>query len=613
MKQVLLLIGLIFAIQFGVAQEKELDSIKKLVKTYKTRDSVRVNLLNKLTRYNTARDISKNEAVLNEAITISKEVNYKQGLSDSYANLISFYVQSGKYKQALKLALETKKIQEELNDSIGVIYTNSSIARIYNHLNDSNKAIEIQLENLELLKKNPNLNIKAQVHFYLATAYTEIKKYNESEYHYKEAKKIAKKVGFKTGVAIANSSLGVLENVRKNHPKAVEYLNKSLVFFKENNQQANIANTNLELAVAYANTGELSKAILANKTAIKIYKSQNNFKNLSRAYYEQSNYYKQNKDYLNSSILLEEHYKIKDSIFSTEQMKAIEEMQTKYETDKVKQEKELAVIKSNKNRNLFIGAVLFGLFLFASSMLQFSRLKAKKKAEFIAVELKETQKRLAIEKQYKDSELKALKAQMNPHFIFNALNSIQDYIVLNQKNLASDYLGKFADLIRNYLHFSNKGFISIAEEVHNLNLYLELEKLRFEEELTYSFKIENTINSEGINIPTMLIQPYVENALKHGLLHKKNNRELAISISKISSRTIQCVIQDNGVGREKSLEINKKRTTIHKSFALKATTERLNLLNYGREKKIGVEIIDLKENEIATGTKVILQIPILKS
>ena len=164
--------------------------------------------------------------------------------------------------------------------------------------------------------------------------------------------------------------------------------------------------------------------------------------------------------------------------------------------------------------------------------------------------------------------------------------------------------------MRNYLHFSDIGFISLADEINSLNLYLELEKLRFEDELEYVFRTDKTINMDLLKIPTMLIQPYVENALKHGLLHKKTNRKLVISISKKSEKVIECIIEDNGVGRRKSREINQKRPS-HKSFALKATTERLNLLNFGKSKKIGVEIIDLTEADRAKGTKVILKIPIL--
>ncbi|MBU2939284.1 histidine kinase [Lacinutrix sp. C3R15] len=220
-------------------------------------------------------------------------------------------------------------------------------------------------------------------------------------------------------------------------------------------------------------------------------------------------------------------------------------------------------------------------------------------------------KQLEINNELINLRLENLRSQMNPHFVFNALNSIQDYILSNKKDLAGDYLGKFADLIRTYLEHSTKGKLTLEEEIGTLNMYLELEKLRFEDSLQYTIEKTKDINPELISIPTMLIQPYVENALKHGLLHKKNDRKLSVSFSQFSEGIIQCIIEDNGVGREKSKQLNRMRSQQHKSFALKATNERLGLLNYGKSKKVGVQIIDLiSATKQPIGTKVILKIPI---
>jgi len=146
-------------------------------------------------------------------------------------------------------------------------------------------------------------------------------------------------------------------------------------------------------------------------------------------------------------------------------------------------------------------------------------------------------------------------------------------------------------------------------------MYLELEELRFEDKLNYTIQIDKEVDPEAISIPTMLIQPYVENALKHGLLHKKDNRKLHIILEASSENdTITCVIQDNGVGREKALAIKLKKDKMHKSFGTQATQDRLDLLNYGKEKQIGVSIEDLldKTSQQPTGTKVIITIPITK-
>ena len=214
-----------------------------------------------------------------------------------------------------------------------------------------------------------------------------------------------------------------------------------------------------------------------------------------------------------------------------------------------------------------------------------------------------------IEQELRSSQLSMLKVQLNPHFIFNALNSIQDFILLNEGKLANRYLGKFADLMRITLDMSNQNLVSLEDEIKALELYLELEGLRFEDSFTYSLEIDKSVRPKNIEIPALLIQPYVENAIKHGLLHKKENRKLTIWFKLASNDVLLCIVEDNGIGIEASKKINLSRRN-HKSFALSANQKRLDLLNVGKNHSIAVEIINLKDHEKAVGTRVILRIPI---
>jgi len=233
--------------------------------------------------------------------------------------------------------------------------------------------------------------------------------------------------------------------------------------------------------------------------------------------------------------------------------------------------------------------------------------------------IKENEKQQQLEKVAKERELVFLKlenlrSQMNPHFIFNALNSIQEYILLNQKNLAGDYLGKFSDLIRMYLNHSTKRGISLSEEIEALNQYLELEKLRFEDSLHYQINLIEGIDVDTIEIPTMLIQPYVENAIKHGLLHKKKDRKLTLNFTlEKEQQNLLCEVIDNGVGRIKASALKAKRRAVHESFGSKATNDRLELLNYGKKHKTSVVINDLYSKEkTPLGTQVLISIPYIK-
>ncbi len=219
-------------------------------------------------------------------------------------------------------------------------------------------------------------------------------------------------------------------------------------------------------------------------------------------------------------------------------------------------------------------------------------------------------KRNRIEQDLRVSQLTALKAQMNPHFVFNALNSIQEYVLLHQTKLANDYLGKFARLMRKTLDLSNQMEISLAEEISLLDLYLELEAIRFEDSFSYLVEVDEQLDTEYIMIPSMIIQPYVENAIKHGLLHKKEGRELKLSFKAVEG-AVECHVIDNGIGIKASMAINARRKQTHKSFSTSAIQKRLELLNKDWPNKIEVKTIDLTDEITqATGTHVKLIIPI---
>ncbi|WP_394758000.1 histidine kinase, partial [Flavobacterium sp.] len=229
---------------------------------------------------------------------------------------------------------------------------------------------------------------------------------------------------------------------------------------------------------------------------------------------------------------------------------------------------------------------------------------------------KDMEKQIALEKAEIDkeliySQLENLRSQMNPHFIFNALNSIQEYILTNEKQTASAFLVKFSRLIRIYLEHSRESEVKLKEELKALQLYLELEKDRFEDSLEYSFIIDDKIDVNNILIPSLFIQPYIENALKHGLLHKKENRILSISFELNKEKdSLICIILDNGIGRKASTELNNKRAYLHKSFATSANEKRIELINKTRIKKASVHIEDLYDEKMESlGTKVVITMP----
>lgn len=207
------------------------------------------------------------------------------------------------------------------------------------------------------------------------------------------------------------------------------------------------------------------------------------------------------------------------------------------------------------------------------------------------------------------TELKALRAQMNPHFIFNAINSVQYFMTSNDPASSQKYLSKFAKLIRYVLENSKPSTISLDKEIDALKLYIDLEILRFENHFEYQFMIDENINTSFIQIPSMLIQPYVENAIWHGLMHKKSSGKLMINIT-IKSSILTCIIEDNGIGRVQSQK-NKtvESLTQHKSFGMAVTMERIEIISRLNNIAPEVNVIDLYENNLATGTRVEIKSP----
>lgn len=245
---------------------------------------------------------------------------------------------------------------------------------------------------------------------------------------------------------------------------------------------------------------------------------------------------------------------------------------------------------------------IFLVMLIIKMIIYINKKQAQKKIEEI--------ENLKKQREFTNLKLENLRSQMNPHFIFNALNSIQEYIFANEKKLASSYLVKFSRLIRIYLEQSQQSEITLKKEIEALDLYLHLENNRFDKQLNYQVEIDKSLDLENILVPSLFIQPYVENAIKHGLLHKKGDKNLIISFNYNRNKNqLEVMIDDNGIGRVSSRKHNENRP--YKSFSTEASLNRVELINVRRSDKLSVNIIDkVDENSNALGTQVNIVIPL---
>lgn len=218
--------------------------------------------------------------------------------------------------------------------------------------------------------------------------------------------------------------------------------------------------------------------------------------------------------------------------------------------------------------------------------------------------------RTTAEKQMAELEMTALRAQMNPHFIFNCLNSINRFIIINDNDAASSYLTKFAKLIRQVLDNSRGEKIALSAELETLQLYIEMESLRFADKFEYIIDVDPSLLAQPYAIQPMLIQPYVENAIWHGLMHRKSRGKLILRFLRFDN-ALQVEIEDNGVGREKARQIKASQLVRKQSHGMKVTAERMSLLSKKLQVPVEARVEDLYDVDFhASGTRVILTLPL---
>ena len=248
-------------------------------------------------------------------------------------------------------------------------------------------------------------------------------------------------------------------------------------------------------------------------------------------------------------------------------------------------EVKVAAVNINRNFDLILGMTCLGLLMaFLSFFIARSFIRAANKRNAERLELAET-------------KMKALRSQLNPHFVFNSLNSIQYYIQVNEKRLAKDYLAKFGKLMRLFLEASHNDTVSLKNEIAQLQLYLELEKVRFENRWNYNIEVDQSLEVDIVTIPAMILQPILENSIIHGLGHRSSTGGLLNLVFEEEGTNINVSIVDNGVGRERSREINSRRYNKPKSLSTSITQERIQIFNNYKDEKIDILYQDLYDGD----------------
>jgi len=381
---------------------------------------------------------------------------------------------------------------------------------------------------------------------------------------------------------------------------ALDYFFHSLEYSVPINKLTSITNAYGNIGTIYRDKKEYKKAIKYYKESIKYSMEGKDWYNLSWLYKDISDMFIDLDDYPKAYENFVLHKQYSDSLEMSKFNIGLANARAMYETEKHEQELELLTFKLNQQKYFMYGSIGLALLIMLVGIL------------FIRQNRMNSQRKIS-EMNHKISEItqQNLRQQMNPHFIFNTLNSIQYYMYQHDKISTNNYLTKFSSLIRKTLENSQHTSIPIKDEIDALELYLELESVRFKDKFDYKVNIDDDIDTLLYKIPTMLIQPYVENAICHGLNNRENKGFLNIDLKLLDDR-IECTIEDNGIGREAAQEIKKQKNGNHNSLGTKITESRLNLVSalYGKNMKI--DYTDLKDKDgNPSGTRVVLHIPII--
>ncbi len=518
------------------------------------------------------------------------------------------YEESGNYEKAFELDKKSLDMAIGNNDDGFRRFELTKIGYLFTTIEDYKTALEYYRQAFVNLKPEEIINGHHLIHINqlleLAELFTCRHQYDSAKYYY----------GFvDTSDQRAHRfylvSIGGYYFSQKQYDKALPNFLRGLDYHKQYNDRNQVMGALLSIANTYLALGNNDSAFKYANESLSMAKQTGAKQVISGAseilssiydrwHKSDSAYFYYKKYTITKDSILNDQVKGKLAAYSFEQKIEL--------LDKEKQIQQVQLQKQSLLKNIFIGSIII-LFVLAAIIFRIIMLKRRNEAHRRELAENELQiQKLESQKQLSELEMQALRAQMNPHFIFNCLSSINLFILKNETEAASDYLIKFSRLIRMILNNSQKPLITLEDELDMLGLYIDMEKLRFKNSFDYSISFTDSIDPDNVFIPPLLFQPFAENAIWHGLLHKQGLGHLEISLS-AEEKILTCIITDDGIGRSKAAMIKSKSAGKQKSMGLQITKERLALLNHDIYKQAFFieDIIDDEGND--AGTRVILK------
>lgn len=524
---------------------------------------------NVATTYYLMGDLSKSLEYNIKALKLEESLNAKAGTSMRLSNIGSIYREKGEFTKAKDYYSRALGIDKQTNRSIGIATNLMNLGLIETDLKNLDVGLDYLFQSLKITSSiKDSLGLSKNL-LNIGGIYEEQEKYIDALEYYNQALLINEKIGRTEGQTVNLTAIAKVNLKLGRASSALKTANLSLAIAESIQSPERIMEASEILSKVYEKLRKLDLALLYSKRFHYLKDSLFNVENERKFIRTEFN---------NELQLVEERNRA---------------MQAQKET-----EHNADIAQHKLYRNFLI---VFIILVSIASTMVFAIYKRKRNAE-------QNQRETKLNLMLSETEMKALRSQMNPHFIFNALQSIQSFLLNHQLEETNTYLLKFAKLIRIVLENSSYKEVSLESDLKALELYMDLESLRLTHGFTYSFHIDESIDFEETTIPPLILQPFVENAIWHGLQHKPEKGHISIYINQ-KGNELHAVVEDNGIGRKGVEEVDQTNELKKESLGMKLTEERLRIFGELKKFSARLQVTDLFQGEISNGTRVELILP----
>ncbi|MGZ0015613.1 tetratricopeptide repeat-containing sensor histidine kinase [Yeosuana sp. AK3] len=593
MKNIVTLVFFIFGNYLVIAQEtqKTLDSIYKRIQSMPVKDTSTINLRNDYTKQSLFANPADSTLLDFAQFTLEEanKIKYYKGVVLAYERLALVYQYSfsNPYKalELYHLALGVIEENKTLRDYKWGILGN--IATIYYEQEEFYKALNVFKETLQ---NNNKMALRSIAN--IANIYGSIGMRDSSIYYYNKALNHPQLSGNFLYEANLLSNISLIYQQNGNINKALISIEKSLKLIDSFNLEFVRPTAYTNAAMVYLSNKKYDKAKQFALEGLQLSENSGNLFMRKSAWGTLADLYEAEQDHLKALTAYKKYAELKDSLNNQNRRVEINRKQMEFDFN-IKQT--LSNVELQRQKTMKKATILGGVILLFAAFIGFVFYKRKqeavgkqKEAEFSAL--------------VSGTELKALRAQMNPHFIFNSLNSIGDYFTKNDNQKAQEYLIQFAKLMRMVLENSEKNEISLGEDLKFIELYLQVEAKRLPEKFDFSINVAEDLDTNTIIVPPLLLQPFIENSIWHGFKNKDKKGNISIEIKK-ENEFLLCIVEDNGNGRQQA-------KSDKKSFGIAITENRLNILNRKNQTNGTLKIIDKPNSK---GVRNELKLPLVYS